>query len=102
MSVSLDEIKKFSEKIYTNPDAYAAGFLSTNINRTAEKKAVFDEVARVNKVFDQKALLAGSGLMLKIMRQFQSAFETKQFYLVKNGQVGWVSAYVDQSINKAF
>jgi hypothetical protein len=102
VSVSLDEIKKFSEKIYTNPDAYAAGFLSTNINRTAEKKAVFDEVARVNKVFDQKALLAGSGLMYKIMRQFQSAFETKQFYLVKNGQVGWVSAYVDQSINKAF
>jgi hypothetical protein len=32
------------------------------------------------------------------MRQFQSVFEAKQFYLVKNGQVGWVSAYVDQSI----
>jgi hypothetical protein len=102
VSVSLGEIKKFSEKIYTNPDAYTAAFLSVNINRTAEKKAVFDEVAKVNKVFDQKALLAGSGLMLKIMRQFQSAFETKQFYLVKNGQVGWVSAYVDQSVNKAF
>ena len=58
------------------------------------------EAGRVHKVFDQKALLAGSGLMLKIMRQFQSAFETKQFFLVKNGQVGWVSAYVDQSLHK--
>jgi hypothetical protein len=33
------------------------------------------------------------------MRQFVSAFETKQFYLIKNGQVGWVSAYVDQVID---
>jgi hypothetical protein len=40
--------------------------------------------------------MAGTGLLLKIMRQFKSVFETKQFYLVKNGQVGWISAYVDQ------
>jgi hypothetical protein len=98
VAVSLDEVKKFTEKIYTNPDAFTAAFLSANINRPAEKKSVTDEVARVHKVFDQKALLAGSGLMLKVMRQFQSSFESKQFYLVKNGQVGWVSAYVDQSI----
>jgi hypothetical protein len=44
--------------------------------------------------------MAGTGLLLKIMRQFESAFESKQFFLVKNGQVGWVSAYVDQNISK--
>jgi hypothetical protein len=98
VAVSLDEVRRFTEKIYTNPDAYTPAFLSANINRSTEKKIITDEVARVHKVFDQKALLAGSGLMLKVMRQFQSSFETKQFYLVKNGQVGWVSAYVDQSI----
>ena len=26
--------------------------------------------------------------------------EKKEFYLIKNGQVGWVSAYVDQEINE--
>ncbi|MBL0152756.1 MAG: hypothetical protein IPP93_04420 [Chitinophagaceae bacterium] len=57
------------------------------------------ETARVHGVFDQKSLMSGTGLLLKIMRQFQSAFETKKFYLVKNGQVGWVSAYVDQSLS---
>jgi hypothetical protein len=98
VSVSLDEIKKFTEKMFSNPDAYQAAFLSANINRSADKKAVFDEATRVHKVFDQKSLMAGAGLMYKIMRQFQSVFEAKQFYLVKNGQVGWVSAYVDQSI----
>jgi hypothetical protein len=27
-------------------------------------------------------------------------YEGKQFYLVKNGQVGWISAYVDQNVGK--
>jgi len=34
--------------------------------------------------------------MLKIMRQFKSVYETKQFFMVKTGQVGWISAYVDE------
>ena len=54
------------------------------------------EIKRVHKVFDQRSMMAGTGLLLKIMRQFKSIYETKQFYLVKNGQVGWISAYVDQ------
>ncbi len=44
--------------------------------------------------------MAGSRLLLKIMRQFESVNEKKEFYLIKNGQVGWVSAYVDQEINE--
>jgi hypothetical protein len=30
------------------------------------------------------------------MRQFEGIYEKKDFYLVKNGQVGWISAYVKQ------
>lgn len=100
VSVSFDEVKKFSEKLYRNFDAFNAIFLTGAINRKAEKEAATAEINRVLKVFDHKALLAGTGLMIKIMRQFESAFETKHFYLVKNGQVGWVSAYVDQYIDK--
>ncbi len=100
VAVSLDEVKKFMDKLYTNTDAFSPSFLSLNINRAAEKKQIADEASRVHKVFDQKALMAGAGLMYKIMRQFQSSFETKKFYLVKNGQVGWVSAYVDQSLKE--
>jgi len=99
VSVSFDEVKNFCEKIYQNNSAYTAEFLSNNINRTAEKELVISEVSRVHKVFDQRSLMSGAGLLLRIMRQFASAFDTKQFYLVKNGQVGWVSAYVDQTIS---
>lgn len=100
VAVSFDEIRKFSEKLYTNFAAYSASFLAGNINRPNEKEGAIKEVTRVHQVFDQKSLMAGCGLLLKIMRQFESAFATKHFYLVKNGQVGWVSAYVDQHINK--
>lgn len=100
VSVTFDEIRKFSEKLYANFPVYSATFLAGNINRANEKDAVIKEVTRVHQVFDQKSLMAGCGLLLKIMRQFESAFDTKHFYLVKNGQVGWVSAYVDQQLTK--
>ena len=63
-----------------------------------DKKAIAKEIKRVHGVFDQRSLMAGTGLLLKIMRQFKSVYESKGFFLVKNGQVGWVSAYVDQSV----
>ena len=100
VSVSYDEVKKFAEKAHNNYDALSASFLSGNVNRKAEKDVIIKAVNQVHKVFDQKALMAGSGLLLKIMRQFESSFATKYFYLVKNGQVGWVSAYVDQTISQ--
>ena len=67
---------------------------------TKNKAALAKEIKRVHSVFDQRSLMAGAGLLLKIMRQFASAYETKQFYLVKNGQVGWISAYVDKSVDQ--
>ncbi|HEV7781344.1 MAG TPA: hypothetical protein VGO58_08755, partial [Chitinophagaceae bacterium] len=100
ISISFAELVKFNEKLYQNYDAFSPNFLAVNINRLEEKELIKKEVTRVQQVFDQKALMAGTGLLIKIMRQFQSAFETKSFYLVKNGQVGWVSAYVDQNIEK--
>ena len=100
VSVSYDEIVKFSEKLYQNMDALTPSFLSSNVNRSPEKENIIKEVKRVLQVFDQRSLMGGTGLLLKIMRQFATAFETKTFYLVKNGQVGWVSAYVDDNLDK--
>ena len=100
ISVTYDEVLKFSEKLYSNFEALSPNFLAANVNRSDEKEMIMKEAKRVHQVFDQKSLMAGTGLLLKIMRQFASAFETKAFYLVKNGQVGWVSAYVDQVMEK--
>lgn len=100
ISVSFAEVIRLSERLYENFDALSPEFLANSINNPAEKENVIKEVSRVQKVFDQRSLMAGTGLMLKIMRQFVSVYETKQFYLVKNGQVGWISAYVDQTVTR--
>jgi len=100
ISVTFDEVVKFYEKIYTNYAAYSPENLAKVGSDAAEKASIMKAAKTVHGVFDQKSLMAGSGLLLKIMRQFSSIYETKQFYLVKNGQVGWISAYVDQTLSK--
>jgi hypothetical protein len=97
--VTFDEVVKFYERLYTNFSAYSPENLAKVGTDDTEKAAILKASKTVHGVFDQKSLMSGSGLLLKIMRQFASIYETKQFYLVKNGQVGWISAYVDQSLS---
>jgi hypothetical protein len=97
--VTYDEVLKFSERIHKNYASLSDIAITKSItDKTLDKVAIGKEVKRVNQVFDQRSLMAGTGLLLKIMRQFEGLYEKKQFFLVKNGQVGWISAYVDQHI----
>ena len=99
--VTYDEVAAFCEKIYTDYNSFSDFYLVKNIkDRNTDLDATSKEIKRVHQVFDQRALMAGSRLLLKIMRQFESVNEKKEFFLVKNGQVGWVSAYVDQEISE--
>ncbi len=99
--VSYEDLVKFNEKLFSNYAAVSdSAILKTITDPSLDKAAIAKEIKRVNQVFDQRALMAGTGLLLKIMRQFDGVWEKKQFFLVKNGQVGWISAYVDKNINK--
>jgi hypothetical protein len=97
--VTFEEVEKFYDALYRNFKSVSPEELMKRIkDPSVDKEAVLKEVKRVHAVFDQKSLMAGTGLLLKIMRQFKSVFETKQFYMVKTGQVGWISAYVDDVV----
>jgi hypothetical protein len=99
--VTYDDVFNFSQRLYNNyPSISDDAILKSITDKTMDKVAIGKEVKRVNQVFDQRSLMAGTGLLLKIMRQFEGIYEKKQFFLVKNGQVGWISAYVDQHIAK--
>lgn len=95
--VTFEEVKAFHERIYSNFNSLNPDAQARTANASSDKNKIARETRRVLGVFDQQALLSGSGLMLKIMRQFEGLYEKKQFYLIKNGQVGWISAFVDQS-----
>jgi hypothetical protein len=94
--VTYDDVAFFLEKIAISTKAYSIESVKKQIEDTnPDQTFILNEVEKVYNVFDQKALLSGTGLLLKIMRQFSGTQEKKLFYLVKNGQVGWISAYVD-------
>jgi hypothetical protein len=98
VTVTYEDVLIFSETLYKNHASLSDAVLVKTIKNESisGEAAASKEIKRVHQVFDQRSLMAGTGLLMKIMRQFKSIYETKQFYLVKNGQVGWISAYVDQ------
>lgn len=99
--VTYSDVAKLFESLSKDYASLSDVALSQRIaDNTVDKTAAAKEIKRVHGVFDQKSLLAGTGLLLKIMRQFEGIYEKKQFYLIKNGQVGWISAYVNQTISK--
>lgn len=98
ITVSFDDVLAFSEQLFRDFPALSADALVKKISDTkVDKTKAGSEIKRVHSVFDQRSLMAGTGLLIKIMRQFASIYESKEFYFVKNGQVGWISAYVDQA-----
>lgn len=96
--VTYEDLERFNKRVSENYSSLSEAYLVSKLgNGKWDKKLVGEEIKRVHSVFDQKALMAGSALLLRIMRQFKSVNEAKQFYLIKNGQVGWVSAYVTEA-----
>lgn len=99
--VSFSDVQAFTEGIMKNHKSYSdSAILKTLTDPSLDRAAIGAELKRANQVFDQRALMSGAGLLLKIMRQFEGIYEKKQFFLVKNGPVGWISAYVDENISK--
>jgi hypothetical protein len=101
IGVTYDEVLKFGERVFREyPSLSDSAMVRSIHDKTLNKSTIAKEVKMVNQVFDQRSLMAGTALLLKIMRQFDGIYVKKQFFLVKSGQVGWISAYVDQTIGK--
>ncbi len=101
VAVTYDEVVKFNDLLANNCASVSDAVIIKNIkDKTLDKIGIAKEIKKVNQVFDQKSFIAGTALLIKIMRQFECINEKKQFFLLKNGQVGWISAYVDQNIGK--
>lgn len=97
ITVSFEDVQRLNELVFSNYASLSDSAIVSRLGKTKEEKErIAKEVRRVHGVFDQRSLLAGTGLLLKIMRQFKSVYESKGFYLLKNGHVGWVTAYVGE------
>jgi hypothetical protein len=98
--VTYNDLVLFNEKLVNNFTTITPDYIANNTkDKTINKATITAEVKKVQKVFDQKSLIAGTAFLINIVRQFEGTKEKKQFFLVKNGQVGWISAYVNQAVN---
>ncbi len=95
IEVSYKDVMRFKDYLIKNEATISdtsklvvKGISSEDLNK------VRSEVKKVLNVFDTKTLLSGTSLMLKIMRQFEASNSTKNFKLIKNGQVGWITGYI--------
>ncbi len=101
--LNFDDLVTLNNRLANNFSAITPSAVAKTVtDKTIDKKEIEQEVARVQKVFDQRALMAGTSLLLNIVRQFEGTQEKKNFFLVKNGQVGWISAYVTQSVTAKY
>jgi hypothetical protein len=99
--VTYDDVNNFYEQLAKSQKNYGITEVEKIIgNKNPDKLRILQEVVKINQVFDQRSMLSGTALLLKIMRQFTGVYDKKQFFLVKNGQVGWISAYVDAQVKK--
>ena len=101
--LNFEDLNKFNDRLAGNYKNMTPEVLANTVaDKTINKAEIVLEITKVQKVFDQRALMAGTTLLLNIVRQFEGTQEKKHFFLVKNGQVGWISAYVSQSVNKMY
>ncbi|MBL0146771.1 MAG: hypothetical protein IPP48_14640 [Chitinophagaceae bacterium] len=95
LDVTYKEVERFRENLIKYYDVIPdTSKLTIKGMPEAEVTKIRKEVKRVLNVFDAKSLLAGSGLLLRIMRQFEAVNSSKKFRLIKNGQVGWITGYI--------
>ncbi len=100
--VTYNDVLTFREKLVNNYASFDEKTLKNEYKQMAlpDQDEMLGTIKTVKKVFDQRSMLAGTALLLDIMRQFDGVYEKKQFYLVKNGQTGWISAYVNQTLSQ--
>jgi hypothetical protein len=94
--VSFNELKLFAKKLEEDANSCKPQWILQQYKEIeVDKNRLEMELLKIENVFTRRDLLSGAYLLMDIMRQFESAFSTKEFFLIKQGQVGWISAYVD-------
>lgn len=90
LELSYDDINKFYNQ------------LNRNYEKTTSKDYSLDflnEKSRIQKVFNQRSLIAGTGLLLRIMRKFERVNGTKQYVFIRDNKAGWLPAYIIDKID---
>jgi len=91
VEMSYDEVNKFQNQLIKNYEKITGG---------DHNQQYLDEKYRIQKVFNQKSLIGGNGLLLRIMKKFERVSGTKKYGFIKNNKAGWLPAYILDKIER--
>jgi exopolyphosphatase/pppGpp-phosphohydrolase len=93
--ITLEQITQLETRMLKDPSAFPMPDLSSI--RDAESKAsVLKEIERVKGIYKPDQLMAGVEILKTILTELEA--DKKSLFWVREGQIGWISAYVAEKV----
>lgn len=101
VELSQEDIANFSQLVYSDYDNLINPNLKNRMNED-DAKASLDNIKRVVKTYDQKALLSGSIWLEEVIKQVNTMNASKKLIFPRYAYVGWISGYIMDKISKQY
>lgn len=101
VELTRQDIADFRKQVYTNYNELVNPDLRNSLS-PEDAAASLDNIKRVVKTYDQKALLAGSIWLDEVIKQINTVNPNKKLIFPRYAYVGWISGFIIDKISKQY
>lgn len=101
VEISATDVLQFRKDVVTNFEKLAQPNLSS-ITDPEELKKAQNNINRVLKTFDQKAMVSGAVWLNHLIAEISTINPTKKMIYPKYGYVGWISGYIIKKVTQQY
>lgn len=96
-----EDIASFRKLVFSDYDKLINPNLKTRLNED-DARASLDNIKRIVKTYDQKALLAGTIWLDEVIKHVNTLNASKKLIFPRYAYVGWISGYIMDKISKQY
>lgn len=96
-----EDIANFRRLVYSDFDNLINPDLKKTLN-AEDARASMDNIKRIVKTYDQKALLSGTIWLDEVIKHINSLNASKKLIFPRYAYVGWISGYIMDKISKQY
>ena len=101
VELNQEDIANFRKLVYSDYDNLIHPDLKNRLNEE-DTRASLDNIKRVVKTYDQKALLAGTIWLYEVIKHINTLNASKKLIFPRYAYVGWISGYIMDKISKQY
>ncbi len=101
VELTRQDIADFRKQVYSNYNELVNPDLHNSMS-PEDAQASLDNIKRVVKTYDQKALLAGSIWLDEVLKQVNTENPNKKLIFPRYAYVGWISGFIIDKISKQY